>query len=228
MEAWNVPRTWWHGTVDVLQLGKKLAPSNGADAAHASYLPDCDYLLTTDRHYADVLQAAANTVGAPQGGAVVLVKHNRNGWLAGVEEALATLPPPRNPPPSRVISAGLGPKIGDGLGEMSAAEVRRSTARGARVAAIDGEARLASAEGVVVAERVQVSITRDEALRPDGLTSEYFGAMRVLLGDGANGSIVVATKYLLEWTGSERPTQVWVGEVEDEGLLASFAVTGKP
>lgn len=61
-------------------MGKKLSAGNGADASHASYLPDCDYLRTTDKAYADVLRAAAATLGAPQGGAVVLVKPHRDGW----------------------------------------------------------------------------------------------------------------------------------------------------
>ncbi len=79
IEAWNVPRAWWQGTVEVLQLGMRLGPGNGADAAHASFLPDCDYLLTTDRRFANALRAAAETPGAPEGGAAVLVKPHPSG-----------------------------------------------------------------------------------------------------------------------------------------------------
>lgn len=59
IEGWNVPRCWWHGTVEVLQLGKRLANSNGMDAAHASHLPDCDYLLTTDKRFHDIVKVAS-------------------------------------------------------------------------------------------------------------------------------------------------------------------------
>lgn len=56
VEAWNVPRAWWEGTVDVVQLGTKLSTSNGADASHATYMPDCDYFATTDKRFEEVLR----------------------------------------------------------------------------------------------------------------------------------------------------------------------------
>ena len=81
----------------------------------------------------------------------------------------------------------------------------------------------------MIADVVKVSITNDPALRPEGMNADYFGAMNVLAGDGANGPIVVRTKYVLEWLGSIPlpPTQIWVGEIGDEGTLASFAVNSK-
>ena len=127
IEGWNVPRTWWQGTVEVLQLGKRLGTGNGADASHASYLPDCDYLLTTDKRFADIVQAAADTPGAPKGGAVALVRPHPNGWLAAVHETFKKLPALRNPSPTRVIPSGVMPPIVDGPREISAAEVRRNT-----------------------------------------------------------------------------------------------------
>jgi hypothetical protein len=92
IEGWNVPRMWWQRTVEVLQLGKKLADSDAIDAAHVSYLPDCHYVLTTDKRFADIAQAAADTPGAPKGGAVVLVKPHANGWLRGLQTTLSSLP----------------------------------------------------------------------------------------------------------------------------------------
>ena len=229
IEGWNVPRAWWQGTVEVLQLGKKLGTGNGADATHSSYLPDCDFLLTTDKRFADVVQAAADTPGAPKGGAIVLVRPHRDGWLAAVREALRCLPPPRNPSPIRMIPSGITPRIGDGPGEISAAEERRNARQRHRPSAVAGQARLVAQDGTVVADRVQVSITSDPALRPKGMRADYFGAMKVLAGEGANGPIVMHTKYVLEWLDSipVPPAKIWVDEVEDEGVLAYFAVNSR-
>jgi hypothetical protein len=229
VEGWYMPRSWWQGTVEVLQLGKKLGTGNGADATHASYLPDCDYLLTTDKRFAEIVQTAADTLGAPKGGAAVLVKPHPNGWHAAVRQTLNSLPPRRNPSPTRVIASGITARIGDGSGEISAAEVRRNTKRGQRPSAAAGQARLVAEDGTVVADLVQVSITSDPALRPEGMKTDYFGAMKILDSDGANGPVVVHTKYVLEWLGPVQipPTKIWVGEVEDDGVLASFAVNSK-
>ena len=229
IEGWNVPRAWWQGTVEVLQLGKKLGTGNGADATHASYLPDCDYLLTTDKRFAGIVQAAADTAGAPKGGAIVLVKPHADGWLAAVREALGGLPSQRNPSPTRVIPSGITPRTGDGPFETTAADVRRNSRRGHRPSAVEGRARLVAEDGTAVADRVQVSITSNPALRPEGMKTHYFGAIRVLAGDGANGPVVAHTKYVLEWLDPSvaLPTRIWVGEIEDEGARASFAVNSR-
>lgn len=229
IEGWNVPRAWWQGTVEVLQVGKKLSAGNGADASHASYLPDCDYLLTTDKAYADVLRAAAATLGAPQGGAVVLVKPHRDGWLAALAAALQQLPPPRVVSPTRVTSAGMSPPIGNGPGQISPAQVRRNTKRGHRLSAIEGQARLVAEDGTAVADLVAVSISSDPSLRPDGMKAQHFGALRVLLCDGARGPVAARANYVLEWLGSPTvaPIKIWVVEVEDHGVLATFAVNSK-
>lgn len=229
MEGWNVPRAWWQGTVEVLQLGKKLNAGNAADASHASYLPDCDYFLTTDKPYAEILWAAAETPGAPQGGAVVLVKPHPAGWLAALTAAMQQLPPPRVVWPTRVIPSGMASPIGDTPGEMPPDQTRRNIKRAHRPSGVDGRARLVAGDGSAVADLVAVSISSDPSLRPRGMQAEYFGALRILPCDGAQGPVTARAKYVLEWLDSPAitPTKIWVGEVEDEGVLATFAVNGK-
>jgi hypothetical protein len=230
IEGWNVPRWWWHGTVEVLQLGKRLANSNGMDAAHASYLPDCDYLLTSDERFHDIVKVASETMGAPGGGAVVLVDEHPKGWLAALEHALLNLPPKRRPTPARIVAAGA--RVGNGPGEVSAARVRREMKQGPKVKTYEGPARLLAPDGNLVAERVQVVITNQPEMRPEGVRSKFFGALRVLPGtDGAAepAPVTSSTAYMLEWQGGGHldPIDIWVREIEDDGALASFAVNGK-
>lgn len=232
IEGWNVPRCWWHGTVEVLQLGKRLANSNGMDAAHASHLPDCDYLFTTDKRFHDIVKVASETMGAPCGGAVVLVEEHPNGWLAALEHALSKLPPKRKPTPARIMAVDAGARVGNGPGEVSAAQVRRETKQGPRVKNYEGPARLLASDGNLVAERVQVVITNQPEMRPEGVRSKFFGALRVLPAtDGAAepGPVTTSTAYVLEWRGGgdlDR-TNIWIRETEDDGALASFSVNGK-
>lgn len=232
VEGWNLPRWWWRGTVDILQLGKRLATSNGMDAAHASFLPDCDYLLTTDKRFHETVKVAGEALGAPRGGAVVLVEAHMDGWLAAVEHALSNLPPKRRAVPTRIVPIGAGARVGDGPGEVSAAQVRRETMRGPKVKSYDGRACLLDMEGNVVAAEVQVSITNEPELRPDGVTSKFFGALRVLPTAGqvlASGHVAASTAYMLDWDGPAElePTEIWVRETEEAGVLAGFSVNGK-
>jgi hypothetical protein len=58
IEAWNVPRLWWQGTVEVMQLGTKLGRGNPVDAA----IGRCVRVHKSGtRHSADV--SAARTSG---------------------------------------------------------------------------------------------------------------------------------------------------------------------
>lgn len=232
IQGWNVPRWWWHGTVEVLQLGKRLANSNGMDAAHASYLPDCDYLLTTDKRFHDIVKVASETIGAPRGGAVVLVEAHPNGWLAALEHALSNLPSKRKPAPARIIAADAGARVGNGPGEVSAAQVRRETKHGPKVKTYEGPARLLTSDGNLIADRVHVVITNKPEMRPEGVRSKFFGVLRILPADDGAAKpapVIPSTAYLLEWQGGHPPeaTDIWVREVEDDGALASFAVNGK-
>ncbi|MGY1844435.1 hypothetical protein [Modestobacter sp. SYSU DS0875] len=232
IEGWNLPRWWWHGTVEVLQLGKRLAESNGMDAAHASYLPDCDYMLTTDRRFYDIVKAASETMGAPRGGAVVLVESHPNGWLAALERALSDLPPRRKPTPTRIMPVDAGTRVGNGPGEVSAAQVRSAMKRGPHVKTYEGPARLLDPDGGVIAERVQVVITNQPEMRPEGERSKFFGALRVLPAtDGAvePRPVTTSTACMLEWRsgGGLDPTEIWIRETEGHGTLASFSVNGK-
>ena len=231
IEGWNVPRWWWHGTVEVLQLGKRLANSNGMDAAHASHLPDCDYFLTTDRRFHDIVKVASETIGAPRGGAVVLVEEHPNGWLAALEHSLSNLPPKRKPTPTRILHVGAGARVGDGLGEVSVAQVRRQAKQWGKVRIYEGPARLLAADGHVVAELVQVVVTNEPEMRPEGEKSKFFGALRVSLAvDRAVAPRPVTTRaaYVLEWHdgGEIGTTEIWVRETQDDGTLAIFAVKG--
>jgi hypothetical protein len=232
IEGWNLPRWWWHGTVELLQLAKRLAKSNGMDAAHASYLPDCDYLLTTDRRFYDIVKAASETLGAPRGGAVVLVESHPNGWLAAFERSLLNLPPRRKPTRTRILPADAGARVGDGPGEVPAAQVRRAMKQGPKVKTYEGPARLLDPDGGVIAERVQAVITNQPEMRPDGGRSKFFGALRVLPAiDGAVEPwlVTTSTAYVLEWRsgGGLDPTKIWIRETEDHGTIASFSVSGK-
>lgn len=231
IEGWNVPRSWWQGTVEVLQLGKRLANSNGMDAAHAAFLPDCDYFLTTDKRFHDIVKVAEETVGAPRGGAVVLVEEHPSGWLAALEHALSNLPPARKPTPTRILPIGTGIRVGNGPGEISAAQIRRETKLGPKVKTYEGPARLLDSGGNLVADRVQVLITNQPELRPEGVRTKFFGAMRVALAtDGAAepGLVTTNTAYVLEWrcVGDLDPTDIWIREAEAGGAFASFSVNG--
>ncbi|WP_122816342.1 hypothetical protein [Nocardioides pantholopis] len=232
IEGWNVPRCWWRGTVEILQLGKRLQNSNGMDAAHASHLPDCDYLLTTDKRFHDIVKVASETLGAPRGGAVVLVEEHPGGWLDALEHALANLPPKRQPTPTRIIGVGAGARVGNGPGEVSAAQVHRETKHGPKVKTYEGPARLLDADRKLVAERVQVFITNRPEMRPEGVRSKYFGALRVLPttdGDEESAPVTASIAYVLEWrgVGVVDGTDIWVRAVADGGAFASFSVNGK-
>jgi hypothetical protein len=229
IEGWNVARWWWHGTVEVLQLGKRLANSNGMDAAHASYLPDCDYMLTADKRFYDIVKVASETVGAPRGGAVVLVETHPNGWVAALEHALSNLPPKRSPSPARITAVGAGVRVGTGPGEVAPAEVRREMKRGPKVKTYEGPARLLAFDGDLVAERVQVVITNRPELRPQGVASKFFGALWVLPfthGPVERTPIIASTAYVLQWRGLES-THIWVREIDNDGATATFSVSGK-
>lgn len=132
-DTWEMPRAWWHGTVATLQHSTKLAVSNGMDATHASYLPDCDYLLTADRRFHRVLSAASETVDAPEGGVPILVRHHDDGWLAAIRAALEELPPPRRPARVRTVHVGGSYIVGDGAGQISPRRAMEDARKGSVV-----------------------------------------------------------------------------------------------
>jgi hypothetical protein len=116
---------------------------------------------------------------------VVFGSPHANGWLRGLQTTRSSLPRLRNPTQTRVIPLGTTQRIGDGYDEVSAAEVRKKTRRGGpSVAEVDGQARLGAEVGTVVADQVHVSMTIDPAHRPAGMKSDYFGAMRMIPGEG--------------------------------------------
>lgn len=171
-------------------------------------------------------------MGAPRGGAVVLVEEHPSGWLAALEHALSNLPPKRKPTPARIMAVDAGARVGNGPGEVSAAQVRREAKQGSKVKTYEGPARLLASDGNLVAERVQVVITNQPEMRPEGVRSKFFGALRVLPAtDGAAepAPVTTSTAYVLEWRGGGDldPTDIWIRETESDGALASFSVNGK-
>jgi hypothetical protein len=182
VDTWDMPRAWWQGTVETLQHATRLAESNGVDAAHASYLPDCDYLLTTDQRFHRVLVAAANTIDAPRGGMPILVRPHLNGWLLALKDALAALPPVRQPQRVKTVHYGGSYTVGDGPGEVSAKQARRDTLRGPVSEIYSGPVDVVDQSNRVVASGVAAVVTNSEEYRPSGVTSKYFGTIHARRG----------------------------------------------
>ncbi len=158
----------------------------------------------------------------------MLVKPHPNGWLAAVQETLKILPPVRNPSPTRVVASGITARIVTALARF------RLSKCAATLKAANAPQR-STARHVWLPRTVPWSLTcagisHQRCRAAAGRSKvECFGGIQVLTTEGANGPIAVRTKYVLEWLGSNPvpPSEIWVGEVEDHGVLASFAVNSR-
>lgn len=229
VESWDVPRLWWQGTVELMQLGTKLTHGNAGDVAHASHMPDCDYFLTADRRFAAILTAASTLAGSPRGGAPVLVEPHQNGWLAALRDSLASLPPLRNPPKERVVLSDTSLRIGTGPGEFSPGEVRKIIAAGPTLTVAVGSARLATRADDEIAPLVWADLTNDETTRPAGIPNGYYGTITLPDESDVDLQAYIASELHLHWIDArvKSPTRIWMKAWDAELHTAAVAVNGK-
>ncbi|MBM0123440.1 hypothetical protein [Pimelobacter simplex] len=229
MDTWDMPRAWWHGTVETLQHATKLADSNGVDAAHASYLPDCDYLLTTDQRFHRVLLAATKTLDAPRGGMPVLVRGHEDGWIEALKLALTTLPPTRQPKRVRTLHVGGSYVVGDGEGQVSARQARKNALKGPVAEIYRGPADLEDTSGNVLLQDIAAVMTNSEEQRPAGVTSKYFGTIYTRPGlEMALAALPVRTVLTLRWRDDQTTTAIYLRQVDTVTGIGIFAVNGNP
>lgn len=227
VDTWEMPRAWWRGTVETLQHATKLAVSNGMDATHASYLPDCDYMLTADRRFYRVLAGAANTVDAPKGGVPVLVKPHEDGWLAAAQTAIGKLPPPRRPSRVRTVHVGGSYTIGDGAGQVSPRRAMEDARTGSVADIHRGPAELIDEDGRVVVGDLAAVVTNSEEYRPQGIHTKYFGTIHTRPGYEATiTAATVRTLFTLRWIGDRVPTRIFLSHIDPSAGIGSFAVNG--
>jgi hypothetical protein len=52
----NVPRQWLRSNCELLQGFQKVTDGTPADAMHATHLMDCDYFVTADKRFIEVIK----------------------------------------------------------------------------------------------------------------------------------------------------------------------------
>lgn len=228
VDGWNVPRLWWSGTIEVMQLGAKIGRGNPMDVAHAAYLPDCDYFLTADATFARLLRLASDVLGAPRGGLGIHVKPHPDGWFEAIRAQLASLPAPRRAVRARVIPDGPGVRIGDGADMVSGREFHERRIHGRPRMTHEGNVRVLSLDGQVVAARVPAVFTNIAEARPVGVDARWWGEFQ-LSSEALPTSIAPRTEYDLLWSemSDAQPIRAWIREISEAGAVA-FTVKGNP